>query len=233
MYVLACLLSSCPVTFSANIHLYTHISPAFIHVHALPLPHHLYTYMLLSSICTHTGAYIHLYNTFPHIYLYTYMALCIYLYTYFPLHPFIHVHAPPHHYVHTPAFIYTCTASIYTCPCICLYMYMPLNPFIYIHAPASIYTHTCHCAHLYTYMALHPFIHIHAPAPVYTHTCHCTCLYTSMPLSFDTFYLLSHPSGFISVPRSGLLLLKCYHLMIPASSLCISITPCMLALVFI
>lgn len=126
MYVLACLLSSCPVTFSANIHLYTHISPAFIHVHALPLPHHLYTYMLLSSICTHTGAYIH-------------------LYTYIPSHLFIHVHGPLYLFIYI---IFPCIhLYMYMPPRII--MYIPLHSFIhvqhpFIHAPASVYTCTCH-----------------------------------------------------------------------------------------
>lgn len=181
MYVLACLLSSCPVTFSANIHLYTHISPAFIHVHALPLPHHLYTYMLLSSICTHTGAYIHLYTYIPShlfihvhgpLYLFIYIIFpCIHLYMYMPpriimyipLHSFIHVQHP---FIHAPASVYTCT-----CHWTHLYTYMPLHLFIHIRATVPIYTHTWHCIHLYTYMPLHPSIHIRVTVPVYTRPC--------------------------------------------------------------
>lgn len=164
--------------FSANIHLYTHISPAFIHVHALPLPYHLYTYMLLSSICTHTGAYIH-------------------LYTYISSHLFIHVHGPLYlfiyiifHCIHL--YMYMPPASLCTYPCIHLYMYnihlyMPLHLFIYVHATEPIYIHTCPCIYLYTYVPLCPFIHIHGTASIYTHTCPCTCLYTYVSL-----YLFIH-----------------------------------------
>lgn len=220
---------------------------SFIHIHAPCI--HLYTYR-----CLHPFIHIH---SPASIYTRTWPSVSIYIHN-FPLHPFIHGHGPCIHlymymapasfiHVHAPEFIYTCTwplhpfihvhasASVYTCTCHCthLYTYMPLHLFIHICATVPIYTHTWHCIHLYTYMPLHLFIHIHAPAPVYTHTCPCTYLYTHMPLSFDTFYFLSHPSGFISIPPSELLLLKCNHLMILASSLCISITPCMLALVFI
>lgn len=140
------------------------------------------------------------------------------------MHPFIHVHGPlyPLYMYMAPASIYTCTwpppASIYTCtwpPCSIIHVHDPSVSIIHVHGPST---------HLYTYMPLHPFIHIHAPAPIYAHT---------SPLSFDNLYLLSHPPGFIFVPPSAMLLLKYYQLMILASSLCISITPCMLALLFI